>query len=109
MKDLKREDRVMFIKKEDNSFEVLDRSGNVILDKDSEYFIYMKNVNFKSGKIIQGRYLGSISENDAILGNHCKNVVIKDNDFYVDDSLVKTARMVAVNNKKNVIIIVSNS
>lgn len=89
-------------------FDVQDRDGNVLLNHNDDYFIYMSNVNLKDGKVIEGRYLGNLSPNSPLLDDNCKFADIRMDGFYVDGVKTKTARMVAVNNKANVIIVIAS-
>ena len=102
-----RDTRIKLHLKGDNSWDIQDNNGVTLATHKDDYFIYMKNVNLKSGKTITGRYLGVLSNNSPILDGQCKVVDIRDDGFYVNNTKTTSARMVAVNNKKNVIIIIS--
>jgi hypothetical protein len=109
---LKRDDRIrLFAMDGVNKFEVRNRHDDVVLDADSDYFIYMSNVNLRNGNYIEGRYLGELDEKSPLIDSHCKTAVADaDNrQWTVDGKLVRTARMVAVNNKTNVIIVIQQN
>jgi hypothetical protein len=103
---MKREEKIKLIMKGENTYEVTNDVGGVLLKADQDYSIYFKNVNFKQG-FIEGRYLGEATE--KILDDQCKDVKYKDGQFWVDGEVIKTARLVAVNNKlKTLVVIESN-
>lgn len=90
-----------------NRYSVTDENNNVIFKHNDNYFIYFKNVNFRSGGIIEGRYLGEASNN--IVDDYCLPVKFsKAEGFTVNDKIVRTARMVAVDNKKKTLIIIES-
>lgn len=118
---LRREMKIRLNVKGDNTYEVTDREGNVLLNADDDYFIYFKNVNFKQG-YIEGRYLGETHDKSSLFGSDCKHVIYKDGQFFmygdpyyhdgeilVNARVVKTARLVAVNNKKRTVIIIQST
>lgn len=107
MIDIMRDTRIKLHLKGDNSWDITDDKGVALATHDDDYFIYMKNVNLKNGNLITGRYLGVLSPNSPMLDSQCKVVDIRDDGFYVNNTKTTSARMVAVNNKKNVIIIIS--
>lgn len=89
-----------------NSFKVEDHKGNVVLNDNEDYYIYMRNVSFKPNGIIQGIYLGDNPE--RIIDRHCKNAQYTD-DWHLDNRKpIKNARLVAVKNNEGVIVIISN-
>lgn len=105
---LKRNDRVRLFLMRDNKFEGRNRHDDVVLDAEQDYFIYLTNVNLRNGNLIEGRYMGEIDEKNPILDKKCK-IAISDLDnrkWLIDGKLIRTAPMVAVNNKTNVIIII---
>lgn len=107
MKTLRRDDKVTLIHHGNRRFELRNRN-DVVADANSEYFIYMKNVTFKNGWLIQGRYLGELVKGDSIIDEYCKEIEIIEGDFVVNNKSIKTARMVAINNKNNMILIIPN-
>lgn len=90
----------------DKAYEIRDRQDNVLVDSDNDYFIYLKQCNFKNDNFIDGIYLGQLEENSSLIDRHCKTVTIKDGRFTVDGELIRKARMVAINNKTNVIVVI---
>lgn len=108
MTKLRRDDKVRLFMVGANQFEGRNTKDDVVLDSNDNYFIYMKNVNFRSGNVIEGRYLGTLDDNASIIDNHCKNVITDGKTFTVDNQKVRTARMVAVNNRTRVIVIIQN-
>ena len=109
MTKISRETKIKLFMVGDNQFEVKDKEDNVLIDSDSDYFIYMKNVNFKNGNFIEGRYLGVLNDDSVILDKHCKTVSISEDgsEFTLGRTKLRTATMVAVNNKTKVIVIIS--
>jgi hypothetical protein len=91
-----------------NKFEGRNRQDDVVLDAEQDYFIYLTNVNFRKGNLIEGRYMGDLVEGTPLIDSHCKQVSVSDNEFVVNGKVIRTARMVAVNNKTNVIVVIQN-
>jgi hypothetical protein len=106
MTNLKRDYKIFLDHKGGNAFDVATRDGNIVLGADDDYFIYFKNVNFRADGKIDARYLGVA--NDSMIDGYCRNVDIDADGFKVGGQLVKTARLVALNNKSGAIIIISN-
>jgi hypothetical protein len=109
MTQLKRNDRIKLYNMGNSKFEGRNCTDDVILDAEKDYFIYMQNVNFKNGNLIEGRYLGNLEEGSPILDSQCKNVDYDENNFLLNGEIIRTARMVAVNNKTNVIVIIAKN
>jgi hypothetical protein len=103
---LKRNDRVRLFSMGGNKFEGRNRQDDVVLNSDDNYYIYLSNVNFRNGNLIEGRYLGDLEADNPIVDKHCKQVAVNGNSFLLDGEVLRTARMVAVNNKTNVIVII---
>ena len=108
MDRLQRDTKIVMNLVDGNSWEVQDRNGNTLINHEEDYFIYMANVNLKKGGTITGKYLGDITVGSPMQDSHCKNAEVKEDGFYVDGVKTKTAKMVAVNNKTGVIIIISS-
>lgn len=109
MRKISRDEKLLLKSNDNFNFEIRDRDGKIIYNEDSEFFIYMKNVNFRNGNTIQGRYLGNITKDSSILDDNCKMVSNVDGEFKVDGKIVRTGRMVAVNNNNEIILIIANS
>ncbi|AGI11864.1 hypothetical protein X915_gp023 [Bacillus phage vB_BanS-Tsamsa] len=104
---LKRERKVYVKVVGDNEYEVLNENKEKVYGSNDDYFIYFKNVNFRANGEIDGRYLGMANEN--MIDNYCENVSYDElNGFNIKGNKVRTARMVALNNKSGAIIIVSS-
>lgn len=85
-------------------YDVLD-GDKVVLSHDTDYFIYMKNINFKDDGSINGRYLGEAT--DILIDNYARDVVYQNGKHMMCGRPVKTARMMVVkNNSKDKKIIV---
>lgn len=105
-----REQKIFLKEMSDNGYEVLNDSGEVLLGSEEDYFIYFKNVNFKLDGTINGRYLGIADDN--LIDGYARDVMFdKDDGVWktIDKRNIRTARMVAVNNKKNITIIIQNN
>lgn len=103
----RRDEKIRLFMMGDNQFEGRNMQDDVVLDNNDNFFIYMKNVNFRKGNIIEGRYLGNLTDKSAILDDKCKIVATDGDKFYIDtDNQIRSARMVAVNNKTKVIVII---
>ena len=109
MTTLRRNDRVRLYSMGDNKFEGRNRQDDVVLDAEKDYFIYMQNVNFRNGNLIEGRFLGNLEQNSPLIDSYCKKVDVNNSNFVVDGQVIRTARMVAVNNKTNVIVVIQQS
>lgn len=103
---LRREDKIKLTLTDANTYVVTNRDGEIVLGADQDYFIYFKNVNFKKG-YIEGRYLGEFDERH--LDDHCKDVYYKDGQFLMDGKVIRTARLVAVNNKTRTIVVIQSN
>lgn len=89
------------------NFEVRNKQDDVIKDSSDDFFIYMSGVNFIDGRIIEGRYLGNLDDKSPLIDGKCSYVAVNNGKYMINGTQVRTARMVAVNNKKNVIVIIS--
>lgn len=101
---MKRENRYSFkpVFNGDNlvGFDVFDREGNLLLSYDEKYFIYMKNVNFRSDGSINGRYLGEAS--DILIDGYSRKLNYDDGQYFTENGeQIRTARMVVLDNNKN--------
>lgn len=107
---LKRESKIRLFLMGRNKFEIRNVEDDVMFDADDNYFIYMKNVNFRNGNIIEGRYLGNLVDGTSLIDESCKNVTISDDgkSFMIGKNMLSTAKMVAVNNKTNVIVVIED-
>lgn len=104
--NLRRDAKILLNYRGGNKFDLMDRDGNVIMGANDNYYIYFKNVNFRANGDIDGRYLGVA--NDSMIDGYCRSADYIGTGYRMDDHMVKTARMVAVNNKTGVIIIIQN-
>lgn len=107
-KRIKRDERIFLNEMGENKFQVTNRDGEELINADEDYFIYFKNVNFKANGTLQGRYQG---ENpSSIIDDKCVEAFNVDGVWVLSNGKqVKTGRLVAVNNKKSVIIIIQNT
>jgi hypothetical protein len=104
---LRREEKIFLNIIDKDTFELTNRNGDLIFNGSDSYFIYFKNANFKTNGVIEGKYLGEAS--DSIIDGFCKNVSFEDGlGFKTDKKIVRTARMVAVDNKNKSVIIIEN-
>lgn len=107
---LKRNTRITLNRVEENSFSITDKEGNTLVESTEDYYIYFKNANLRDNGAIDGRYLGENPE--LIVDGKSKEIhYSSDQGLWFNDSgkkPYKTARLVAVNNKTKVIIIIEN-
>ena len=104
---LKRNTRIKLTGDEGKKFSVTDAKDDTpYLSSDDDYFIYMKAVNFRNDGTIDGRYLGEAHE--LLIDEHCSHMEYRDGAWHTmyTNFEMKTARMVAVNNKKDVTIVI---
>ncbi|UGO46105.1 hypothetical protein PQE74_gp022 [Bacillus phage vB_BanS_Chewbecca] len=103
-----RRDRKLYVRLvSGNEYVVLNEDKNEVYGTNDEYFIYFKNVNFRANGEIDGRYLGTATE--GMIDDYCENVSYDElKGFNVNGRTVRSARMVALNNKSGAIIIVSS-
>jgi hypothetical protein len=102
---LKRNDIIMLKKMSDNSFNVMDRNGEVEFHSaDDDFFIYLSKVSFRADRVIMGQYLGEASS--ILIDDHCKDVACdEEGNWIVDGNSIKLARMVAINNKVRAVVV----
>lgn len=107
---IRRDDRVKLNNKGSNTYDVVDKDGNMLIDSKDNYFIYCKNVNFGLDGSINGRYLGNINSDSSLIDNHCRDVYHHNNDGFKfkNGERIRTARMVAINNKSKTIIVIQS-
>lgn len=105
--NLVRDTRYKLFMVDNNAFDVVDKNDNTLLSSKDNYFIYLQNVNFKRNGVIEGRYLGDLTSNSPLLDKNCKTVSINGDKFTVDNDQIMSARMVAINNKDKVIVIIA--
>lgn len=104
---VRREERVYLHRTDTNTFQVTSKDGVTYRDADEDYFIYFKNVNLRANGDIDGRFLGYTT--DTFIDDACLDVDYEDGVGYMADGrLVRTARMLAVDNKNNTIIVIEN-
>lgn len=103
---LRRNQKIILSRVEDNFYKITNTFDKLLVDPNEDYFIYMKNVNFKEG-IIEGRFLGETD--GSIVDKYCKEVYYDDElkKWKLEDGkIIKSARMVAVNNKTLTVVII---
>ena len=107
-KRIRREEKIILNEMGESSFQVTNRDGVELIGSDEDYFIYFKNVNFRNNGTIDGRYLGENPQN--IIDDKCFEVFNKDGIWVSSNSKqIKTGRLVAVNNKTGVIMVIQNN
>jgi hypothetical protein len=105
MTNLRRDDKIVLTSVGGNTFNVENRDG-LVFEANDDFFIYFKNVNFKKDGTIDGRYLGDA--NDSMIDGYCRNADFGTDGWTIDGKQIKTARLVAVNNKSGAIVIIQN-
>lgn len=109
MNKLQRDDKIKLHLDKDNKWIIKDVNGNTLVDSDTEYMIYMINVNFKNGNLIEGRYLGHIDKNSPLLQvDNAKVATTNGSEFVTDGKRVRTAKMVVINNNDSVVIVIAS-
>jgi hypothetical protein len=102
---LRREDKIVLTERGNNSFDVEIKGGKMVLGANDDFFIYFKNVNLRPNGTMEGRYLGEAT-NDLI-DDYCQDVKFVDGQgFKMNGETIRTARMVAVNNKTRAIVVI---
>ena len=107
MNNIRRETKVELHLIGDGGWEVRDQEGNVLKDCEEDYFIYLKNVSLRKGVVITGRYLGDLTPSSPLLDEHCKDITTDGKRFLLGKQIVRNARMVAINNKQKVILVLA--
>ena len=110
MSKLKREDKIRLNRVSDNSYQVTDfNNGDVLLKDTDNYFIYFKNVNLRSDGTIEGRYLGTTD--GSIIDGYSRQATFTDGIGYSIENVgvIRTARMVAIDNRNKTIIVIQNN
>jgi hypothetical protein len=106
---IKANTKIYLNRKSDNTYDVNDKDGNLLLGANDNYFIYFKNVNFRADGTIDGRYLGTLKDDSILIDGYCRDVYHNNGGFTIQGGRkVRTARMVAVNNKSKTIIIIQS-
>lgn len=103
MDKLKRGEKVILSPKGGNKFSITDTKSNLLVDGDNDYIIYLKNVLFRRDGKIQGIFLGELKADDALLNINEYEVSFDDGVIKANKE-IKTARMVTINNKKNIFV-----
>ncbi|MGV4321267.1 hypothetical protein [Bacillus mojavensis] len=90
-----------------NCYEIKNKDGQTLLGDTEDYYIYIRGAVFKEDGVIQGMYLGEYDE--TFSDELTKEVVYRDNEWITENNKkIKSARMVAVDNKNKTIIVIGN-
>ena len=106
-KRIKREQKIFLYPVKENTFEINSEDKQVLVNAEEDYFIYFKNVFFREFGVIEGRYLGENPH--AMIDKQCREVSYsfeKSNWIAHNGKVFKGARLVAVNNKTGVIVVI---
>lgn len=112
IKELKRDQRVFFGEIGQDKYQISDKEHNLIVDGDSDYYIYIKYVNFQKNGSFDGIYQG---ENpSAIIDDKVETAYYDETKGWLmtkgkKEIGIKTARLVAIKNKSNVIVVIQGS
>ena len=110
MKKIRRETKIFLKPVAPNTFDIFDRDDNLLMSGDNNYFIYFKNVNFRSDGSIDARYLGEAT--DTLIDGYAREATYGDGEWSIENvpspKRVRTARMVVVDNKSKVIVVIQN-
>lgn len=92
----------------DGRYSVSDVSnGESIFKSNEDYYIYMKSVNFNSDGEINGRLLGYAE--DLYIGSNCESVAYDvEKGYTLDGKQLRKARMVAIRNGDNAIVVIQS-
>lgn len=92
-----------------NIYAIEDRDGNLLCNDKDDFFIYFKSVNFLKNGSISGRYLGD--NPSSLIDSHVKKVFYDLDKGWVTEEgkVINTAKMVALENKSGVMVIIENS
>jgi hypothetical protein len=102
---LRREDKIVLTERGNNSFDVAIKGDKIVLGANEDFFIYFKNVNLKPNGTMEGRYLGEAS--DSLIDDYCQDIKFDENQgFTMNGETIRTARMVAVNNKTRAVVVI---
>lgn len=103
---LVRDERIHLKPKSDKAFQVTNNDGETLLDESDDFYIYFSAVNFRNDGKIDGKYMG---ENPTtIIDKYCQPATFTDDKGWMlpDGVRLRTARLVAVENKTGVIVII---
>ncbi len=110
MTKISRETKIFLKPVSPNTFDIFDRDNNLLMSGDDKYFIYFKNVNFRSDGSIDARYLGEA--NDSLVDGYSREATYSNGAWSIETvsnpKVIRTARMVVVDNKSKVIVIIQN-
>lgn len=106
MKKLKRKDKIRLEKVGQSYYTLSDREGNVYFGSGEKYSVYFEMVTFEAEGKMRGFYLGDNPE--AIIDEHSKKVDYVNGTGWVneDNRVIKTAKLVAVQNGTGAVIII---
>lgn len=105
---LERDERIFLIPSGENRFRVDGKNSNKLFGESDDFYIYMRSVNFRSDGKIDGVYLGENPQ--TIIDKHCQNATFTEKEGWMlpDRVRLKTARLVAVQNKTGVVVIIQS-
>ena len=98
---------IRLVRVDSDLYEIENRQGELLVDSNEDYYIYMRDVIFRNDGNIEGIYQG---ENpDVMIDGYCRNVEFSEEDGWRikrEGRAVRKARMVAVKNNSDTIIII---
>lgn len=105
---LRRGEKIKLTLTNTNTYEVTNREGEKVLSADQDWCIYLSDINFGEG-YIEGRYLGDTTEESVLFDRHARDVVYLDKQFWINNGeAVKTARMLAISNKRRTVVVIED-
>lgn len=104
---IKRDTRIAFREMAKKHYQINVNNSKAV-DSNEDYHIYMSSVNFHKDGTFNGRYLGMNPK--AILDEHCRAASYdKAKGWMLPDGVIlRTAKMVAVENKTGVVVIIQD-
>lgn len=106
---LNRNRTVKLVNKGCLKFNIEDKDGNVYIDGNTDYRIYMRNVIFRRDGNISGVFLGILADdNKNMFKDVCKTVVLDGNDFKLDGEDVRSAKLAVIDNGNKICVAIEN-
>lgn len=107
MAQLQREERLCLSMVGDHAYDVTNQDGDLVYHSSDDFFIYFKHAVFNEDGSIEGRYLGECDE--KIFSGYSRKTRYTEDDGWIIEPYISgigKARMVAVENKTQTVIII---
>lgn len=99
---------ISFKEERENEYTIKDKREILLVDSNEDYHIYMNEVTFNKDGTFSGNYLGK--NPIAIIDEYCRVASFDKNKGWMlpDDVILRSAKMVAVENKLGILVILQD-